>query len=228
MIQRFEDEFPDMRAERSEAVNHSTSAAITITSPSNDTLSPHNTYASYAAVLPDEEDSDPYALRLSRRSSNTSLHSRALTSEEGRVHRVSQQARRDILESGIGDDDRRHRDRDSAVVCDAHGLTESPDVDQMHALREKIRRLTRSASRSPARSTRRSSGERRGEQTEVSVLDELDSGHVDPETEKKFEELGYSLSELIGLHDRDPEAFERFKQSQMAAQINASVGKRLR
>jgi hypothetical protein len=41
--------------------------------------------------------------------------------------------------------------------------------------------------------------------------------------DKALEELGASIEELLMLQKQDPEAFESFKESQIAAQINAGI-----
>ena len=109
----------------------------------------------------------------------TSLHARAMTSEEGHVHRLGQNLRRDFLNppAGQGDGD---EDDDSHVV----------------ALREKLERLHEQQSQSP-----------------------FDSA----EAEEAFEKLGSNIDELWAAQRQDAEGFEKFKQSQIAAQINSGL-----
>ncbi|KAE8416473.1 hypothetical protein BDV36DRAFT_204085 [Aspergillus pseudocaelatus] len=130
----------------------------------------------------DDEDADQYALGISRASSMTSLHSRAMTSEEGHVHRLGQNLRRDFLNPSFdqGDDS-------SLALDDAH----------IAALREKLERLQ--------------------EEQEHSHFDGVGA-------DKTFEQLGTTVEELWAAHKQDAETFEKFKQSQIAAQINS--GKR--
>ncbi|PGG96040.1 hypothetical protein AJ79_09755 [Helicocarpus griseus UAMH5409] len=199
MIQRFEDEFPDTRL--STDSSEPTKPALPQRTPSHSSMADsadHSKLEDSASLdVPplsqspdqdtaiDDEDTDHYAIRLSRTSSNTSLHSRALTSEEGRVHRFQQHLRRDILSTDLG-----------AAEGDIGPLSQGPDEAQITALREKLERLRSS---------------------EMQSRIEL----VGPD--KALEELGANMEELLALRERDPEAFENFKASQIAAQINAGL-----
>lgn len=188
MIQRFEDVFPDTRIP-----TESAPLAASVPSSHSDDVEGGKSHATYSpdltasalnqldaeTAVDDEEDDDQYAVRLSRRSSNTSLHSRQLTSEEGQVHRLGQHLRRDILDS-------------------EENITQySADID-VAALREKLERL-------------------RDSQTQTRT-DGPDSGQT-------LNEVGSSLEELLALQKQDPEAFADFKESQIAALINAGLGK---
>lgn len=118
MIQRFEDAFPDTRLPDAGSLAGSVPLADSQASFDDDLYNQqdHNTLApveqSERSQSPEEgdtalEDDDPdrYAVRLSRTSSNTSLHSRALMFEEGRVHRLGQRLSRDILQSDLDNPD---------------------------------------------------------------------------------------------------------------------------
>jgi hypothetical protein len=98
MIQRFEDEYPETR--------------IPVKTPSPVVLDPASASPSETSIVvstTDNIETDPMALAgsedeegelrpaLSRRNSDVSLASRALSQEEGRMHRFGQQFRRDIL-----------------------------------------------------------------------------------------------------------------------------------
>ncbi|EPS25445.1 hypothetical protein PDE_00378 [Penicillium oxalicum 114-2] len=180
MIQRFEDEYPETRivpqpapasAAPDNISQHSSEGA---TGPSASEIM--NNYLVDNENAIDDEETDQYAIHLSRTSSMTSLHSRAMTSEEGHVHRLGQNLRRDFLNppSGSGD----------------------PDDEASHlvALRKKLERLHEQQSQSP-----------------------FDSSG----TEDTFEKLGLTVDELWAAQHHDVESFERFKQSQIAAQINS-------
>ncbi|KLJ10176.1 hypothetical protein EMPG_14432 [Blastomyces silverae] len=198
MIQRFEDEFPDTRlSTESDTGNtlpqrtpsHSSAGDSAEQSKLDDSASLDATRLSqspdqdqYPDAAIDDEDAGHYAIRLSRTSSNTSLHSKALTSEEGRVHRFQQHIRRDILST----------DLEAEPNTPSHG----PDETQINALREKLERLR---------------------SCEMQSRIEL----VGPD--KALEELGANMEELLALRERDPESFESFKASQIAAQINAGL-----
>lgn len=185
MIQRFEDQYPETRV-----VPHA--APSTSQESNSQSFGDDGTGSAIVSGQPtvnpadgdtaiDDEDTDQYAIRLSRSSSVTSLHSRAMTSEEGHVHRLGQNLRRDFLNPPLDQTDDNH----------------SPDDSHITALREKLDRLHERQTRS-----------------------EFES--VDPD--KAFEELGSTVDELWAIQKQDTEAFERFKQSQIAAQINS--GKR--
>ncbi|PTU22779.1 hypothetical protein P175DRAFT_0433515 [Aspergillus ochraceoroseus IBT 24754] len=188
MIQRFEDEYPETRI----APQPIKSNPETSSQNSGDDGGLAHSFSNMQSsgfnadneVAVDDDDVDHYALRLSRTSSITSLHSRAMTSEEGHVHRLGQNIRRDFLNPP-----RDHQDEDLP-----------PDfVEESHvtALREKLDRLHEEQTRSHFESVG---------------------------ADKAFEELGSTVEELWAIQRQDSEAFERFKQSQIAAQINS--GKR--
>lgn len=183
MIQRFEDEYPETRLPAQVAP----SAVVPDTSSQHsgeDANGPSATNNLSSSMIDnenaiDDEETDQYAIHLSRTSSMTSLHSRAMTSEEGHVHRLGQNLRRDFLNppEGQGDGD---GDDDSHLV----------------ALREKLERLHEQQSESPFDSV---------------------------EAEQAFEKLGNTVDELWAAQRQDVEGFERFKQSQIAAQINSGL-----
>ncbi|KAK2781299.1 hypothetical protein FQN53_000643 [Emmonsiellopsis sp. PD_33] len=200
MIQRFEDEFPDTRlSTETESTNTTIPQRTPSQSSTGDSIEQSKLEDSTSLDAPplsqspdgetaiDDEDTDHYAIRLSRTSSNTSLHSRALTSEEGRVHRFGQHFRRDIIGSEF-----ENASDGSITVGSDH-----PGEAHISALRERLERLRSSET-----------------QTRIEL--------VGPD--KALEELGSSLEELLALRERDPEAFATFKESQIAAQINAGLG----
>lgn len=180
MIQRFEDEYPETRV----FAPVSAVAPDTSSQNSGDDASGSggnggsqvnlNNVDNETAI--DDEDTDQYAIHLSRTSSMTSLHSRAMTSEEGHVHRLGQNLRRDFLSPSIDQAD----DDSSLGLDDAY----------IAALRDKLDRLH--------------------EEQERSRL-----------ADKTFEELGSTVDDLWTTQRQDTEMFEKFKQSQIAAQINS-------
>jgi hypothetical protein len=122
MIQRFEDEYPETKipplpfGEDLSNPTNDTSISHTSSSLANDSiLSASATDTNSLSLIPsgeeylsaegedshslDKENHDPssLALRLSRTSSNTSLASKALTTEEGRMHKFGQGLRREVL-----------------------------------------------------------------------------------------------------------------------------------
>ncbi|KAJ5135384.1 Leucine-rich repeat ribonuclease inhibitor subtype [Penicillium bovifimosum] len=189
MIQRFEDEYPETRI-----IPQAAPAA-----PLPDTISQHSGDDDGAGSITaggnlnstqlddtgvDEEDTDQYAVRHSRTSSMTSLHSRAMTSQEGHIHRLGQNLRREILNPslvpGDGDENFDIEDNNSHIA----------------ALRQKLDRLH--------------------EEQCLSQFDDFDS-------DMAYNHLGTTVDELFAAQQQDAEAFERFKQSQIAAQINSGI-----
>ncbi|KAJ5833851.1 hypothetical protein N7474_002162 [Penicillium riverlandense] len=181
MIQRFEDEYPETRI-----AGQGPPAIIapdTSSQHSGDQLSGDGEDGTSAAANTnnvlldnenaiDDEETDQYAIRLSRASSITSLHSRAMTSEEGHVHRLGQNLRRDLLMNQDGED----------------------NESRVAALREKLDRLH-----------------------------DEQPGFEGDKADKAFEKLGSTVDELWAAQQQDAESFERFRQSQLAAQWNAGV-----
>lgn len=183
MIQRFEDEYPETRivSQPVISINAETSSQNSAEDGNGSLVPGIPQFAnSVDETAVDDEDTDQYAVRLSRSSSITSLHSRALTSEEGHAHRLGQNIRRGFLSPTFDpeEDDSSHSFNDSHVS----------------ALREKLDRLHEDQARSHFESVG---------------------------ADKAFGELGSTVDELWAIQRQDTEAFEKFKQSQIAAQINS-------
>lgn len=180
MIQRFEDEYPETRifpAPLSVPETGSQNSGDGGNSPGAVDGSHANGNNADNENAIDDEDTDQYAIQLSRASSMTSLHSRAMTSEEGHVHRLGQHLRRDFLSPSI---DQTDDDESPSLLDDAY----------IAALRGKLGRLQDEQERS-------------------------DLG------DKTFEELDSTVDDLWTTQRQDAETFEKFKQSQIAAQINS-------
>ncbi|PGH17573.1 hypothetical protein AJ80_04751 [Polytolypa hystricis UAMH7299] len=202
MIQRFEDEFPDTRLPPEQTPQFtppqegSRGSSLDETPAQLGAVGDETTAPSASALgrSPDDDDTDQYAVRLSRTSSNTSLHARALMSEEGQLHRFSQNFRRDI----IGPELENPVDEPSSpsAVGASGAAPQLPDEARIAALREKL---------------------------EILRSSEMQSRIETVGPDKVLEELGSSLQELLVLQEKDPEAFETFKESQIAAQINAGL-----
>ncbi|KAJ5917708.1 hypothetical protein N7466_011262 [Penicillium verhagenii] len=177
MIQRFEDEYPETRLP-SPPIPMSTIPDTASQHSGEDGISSSaiigNLSSSFVdnETAVDDEEVDQDGFKLSRSSSMTSLHARAMTSEEGHVHRLGQNLRRDFLKTpdGQGEDD-----------------------SHLDALREKLERLHEEQAQSP-----------------------FDTGEA-------FEKLGNTVDELWAAQRQDAEGFERFKQSQIAAQFNSGL-----
>lgn len=189
MIQRFEDEYPETRI----------APPLPPAIPVPDTISQHSGDDDGSGSIGasgnlnssqldetggDEEDTDQYAVRLSRTNSMTSLHSRAMTSQEGHIHRIGQNLRRDFLKPslvpGDGDEDFEY-EHDSSHIA---------------ALRQKLDLLH--------------------EEQSLSQFDDFDA-------DMAYNHLGTTVDELYAVQQQDAEGFERFKQSQIAAQINSGI-----
>lgn len=196
MIQRFEDEYPETRMP-----GNSTGAVPPVVVEAGSQHSSHDEVADEthtpdsgvhdgenldeavdADHFLDDEEAGQYPIRLSRASSNTSLHSKALTTEEGRVHRFGQHVRRGILGPEFG----------------ASEETAPPTFEDTNvsAADDRLDRLRSDEIRA-----------------------RIDLVGVD----KALEELNSSVEELWLLKKQDPEAFERLRESQIAAQINAGL-----
>ncbi|KAJ5361403.1 hypothetical protein N7541_002247 [Penicillium brevicompactum] len=191
MIQRFEDEYPETRI--------LPQAESTPSIPAPDTSSQHSGEDGAGSVNAgnmtssqiidengaDEEDVE-YDDRLSRASSMTSLHARAMTSQEGHIHRIGQNLRRDFLKPSLVPDD---NDED----------LDNEDSSHITALRQKLERLH--------------------DEQSLSQFDNFDS-------DRAFDQLGTTVDELWAAQQQDAEGFERFKQSQIAAQFNSGLRSR--
>lgn len=184
MIQRFEDEYPETRVLPQAAKPNQETSSQNSGDDGHLATSFENVQSTGATAdndtAVDDDEGDQYAVRLSRASSITSLHSRAMTSEEGHVHRLGQNIRRDFINPPDQDEE---------------GESDEP-MDEFHltALREKLDRLHDEQTRSHFESVG---------------------------ADKAFQELGSTVEELWAIQRQDTEAYERFKQSQIAAQINS-------
>ena len=192
IIKRFEDQFPETRI----APRRTLPAAQETDSPSSEDLNSEpvigtsltNETGVGTETAADDEDVDHYDISLSRSSSMTSLHARAMTSEEGQVHRLSQNLRRDFLSP--------------SMAPPSNHLSSSSPADDSHilSLREKLEQLQ---------------------------LEQMVSGgsFETVDGSKAIEGLGGTVDDLLDTQKWDAEAFARFKESQIAAQINSGVRK---
>lgn len=179
MIQRFEDEYPETRlppppvpTALPETGSQHSGDDGTGSSAINGNLS--SSFMDNENAI-DDEEGEQEGFHLSRSSSMTSMHARAMTSEEGHVHRLGQNLRRDLLKTP-----------------DRQGEDDGEDNSHLAALRERLERLH-----------------------------EEQSQPFD--TEEAFEKLGSTVDELWAYQHQDAEGFEKFKQSQIAAQINSGL-----
>lgn len=231
MIQRFEDEYPECKLAalpldrtRSDSVpvdqgsrpsfkaDASASAcAETGSTETNGTAGPTGS----GEETTDNLDDDDHTLKLSRTASSTSIASKALTHEEGRMHRFGQSVRREIARAGSkattnpplsssapssnqpnsthagGDDDDRGTD-DAATKAQSQ-------ASRLRALQERL-------------------GNMAGEEI-AQFRQKCNSEGI----EKALSDLGVTAQELIDMEMSDPEGFERFRESQVAARYNAGI-----
>ncbi|KAK3077485.1 hypothetical protein LTS18_010141 [Coniosporium uncinatum] len=140
MIARFEDEYPECR------LTHEQPSELSLTDNESTSSSPSNSLFSNRSHLPTDPSSttDVDSTRMvesdeefekrprlhSRQASDVSLASRALSQEEGRMHRLGQRVRREVLRPQTEDY--------------AHGTTgnEEPEPSHISALRQKLEALS--------------------------------------------------------------------------------------
>lgn len=102
IIKRFEDEYPESRPRQSPSM-------LSIDSGHSAEALPTGSLARLTSLEDERQDvtasqPEPYSLKLSRTASNTNLAARALTEEEGRMHRFGQHFRREVLKPSQQDD----------------------------------------------------------------------------------------------------------------------------
>ena len=95
MIQRFEDEYPETRLQRSDtASTHSTSSVLSNSPPVSTVPTLDNSMTDI--TNPESDEDEPSTLR-SRHNSDVSLASRHMSLEEGRLHRFGHRVRTGLL-----------------------------------------------------------------------------------------------------------------------------------
>lgn len=205
MIQRFEDEFPETRLPHPDGASITssqlstsppTSASQILSASATDTERTWTTSGDFS------DDEEPRVLR-SRHNSDVSLASRALSLEEGRIHRLGHRVRTEILNATEGPPSPPSSPTDthapSSLPSDprstsTHETDADSDTDsRLLALRSKLESL---------------SGE---------DLRQL-SKTLAPE--EAFQRLSDNADELKRLVSENPGDFERFKASQIAALKN--------
>ncbi|KAI1626449.1 hypothetical protein EDD37DRAFT_347546 [Exophiala viscosa] len=191
MIQRFEDEYPETKTASASLPNGNgvpspdpsmVDEALLSASVGSNGLTRMLSADEY---FPDSEQQGPYAVRLSRNASTASLAAKAFTDEEGRMHRLGQSIRREVL-------------RPTGMDDNLHGTStdDDPEAPHLAALRAKLEHIK---------------GEDLRQRVEREGADSV------------LRELGVNAQELLTLRETDPEGFEAFRKSQMAAQINAGM-----
>jgi hypothetical protein len=118
MIQRFEDEYPECRVTPPMAIpsaavevtddgaSSTSSIPGSLTSPTTNPDSMSNSITLQGTDSDEEDNINHSRVRLSRHNSDVSLAARALSIEEGHVHRMGQKVKRELLSpaNGLVDD----------------------------------------------------------------------------------------------------------------------------
>lgn len=187
MIKRFEDEYPETRLPTAvtspllpdmSQVSPSESIELNMAGDGQGSLSDAEPSLVETTFSDDEDRHRPM---LSRHNSDVSLASRALSQEEGRMHRFGQQFRRDILKPETEDH--------------AHGTTGREDQPRhLQLLRAMVEGLA-------------------GEE----IKDRVNSQGADAVLAEIDNEASLLRRQLM---EQDPEGWEKFRESQEAAQRN--------
>ncbi|KAF2185689.1 RNI-like protein [Zopfia rhizophila CBS 207.26] len=193
MIQRFEDEYPETRLPATDTASTRSSAPSTST--------PASTVPTLSTSITENgghesDDDEPKALR-SRHNSDVSLASRALSLEEGRLHRLGHRVRTEILNASRPSSSHSKQANVSGTM-DHHNLP-----DHLLALREKM--LTYSGEE--MRNMVEAMGWEKAFDGLIENAEELRKLQTDnPEEFKKFRE-----SQIAALKNRDPEKEHNLK-----------------
>jgi len=202
MIMRFEEEFPETRQEPGSpkqlaaAESPTGSVGSVEATPFFNTLSDGSPIPGLVrdpSMLSDEDEGSSNFMkpRFSRHNSDVNLASRALSLEEGRIHRLGQGIRRDIM--------------NVPSPADSHGLS-TPNAPGASATMSP--QQTDPHLQDLARKLENISG------PELSTI--LDSGGWTEVMQK----VGANMEELRQLQELDPTGWEQFKESQMKARMN--------
>lgn len=220
MIQRYEDEYPECKrptppseptlspsgeAALDSCTSSYADASILSTSTSTSTNGLSQSNSGEEAF--DSAD-EPFALKLSRIPSNTSLASKALTHEEGRMHRYGQSVHREIALANNNNNNNPISTGTTDTSATSAATTSTTTMSSDEASRE--------ASRLQALQERLHN--MRGEEI-AQFREKCNQEGV----EKALTDLGVTAQELLDMERSDPEAFEKFRESQVAARINAGI-----
>jgi hypothetical protein len=195
MIRRFEDEYPECRLTPSEDI-FSDAASAHSSTPSS-TSAPTSMTAILATSPPEgqaaeSDDEERKSAIRSRHNSDVSSASRALAIEEGRIHRLGQRVRAEILHNSRPNSS--SGPTDPLTEIEAHSKPKDglplPTLDE---IREKLSSLT-------------------GDDLRVAA--ERDNW------EETLARIGQNAAEIQRLQHESPEEFENFRDAQMAALLN--------
>ncbi|KAI9802695.1 MAG: hypothetical protein M1825_002717 [Sarcosagium campestre] len=252
MIQRFEDEYPECRLEPPHPsrpapapqanAEMTTTTATTITTTivskkataASDKTSPERTAASPYEEYEEEEEEDDedddedeeqediassprrrhrhrHRRHIARSPSDAELALRAQAHEEGQIHRIGQQVRRDILSPSPSD------------IPASRVTQHDDDPNSGDATNLQQTKVDGVANLSPESRKRVALARERIDGMQGSEFKELASGTDASGASTIWKQLGLSAQELQALHREDAETFEKFRQSQLAAQKNVDV-----
>lgn len=239
IIQRFEDEYPECR------VTAATSET-TIDKDADVELDRSTAMGPDLAVMSDsgsesidqsEDMAESGALRASFNASNTSLASKALADEEGRMHRYSQSVSREIA---LGKDDAGNSNSDNSINRH-HQNESSPDFPVDNIVTPSSRADTTITDLLSSPSTNSTAANNKSQQfsdlpTKTSHLEAVEHRLISMSGEEMaqlvrrcrsdgvekalMDTLGVTTYEMSELARSDREGFEKFRQSQVAAGLN--------
>lgn len=199
MIQRFEDEYPETRLSMpSPKIPASVSSSFSTIGSAPLSLSPAFTTDSPALSHESDEDDVQVSPKPTRHNSDVNIASRALSLEEGRIHRIGQGIRRDIVDSVTASTPPLQVVSDPTTPSSSSAVALS-DPSELH-LADLAKRMENLSG------------------TELRSL--LDDGGW----KRAMEVLGANIDELRQLQERDPVGWEQFKESQLAARMNVKGG----
>ncbi|KAF2262844.1 RNI-like protein [Lojkania enalia] len=191
MIQRFEDEYPETRLNGPETSSVHSSAPST--SPPASSIPTTSTLTEHPAN--ESDDDEPKSIR-SRHNSDVSLASRALSLEEGRLHRLGQRVRTEILNASRPSSSQSNQENLSGSSTGSLTADAKPDAILDFNAKWKDK-----------------SGE------------ELRSMAEKVGIEKAFDAVIENVEELKNLAERDGEDFRAWKEAQITTLRNKEVGK---
>jgi hypothetical protein len=212
MIQRFEDEYPETKIpalppstsppkDASDLTSLGSSLADASVLSTEDDSTDLSKVVSPDELINGDDDKENLSVKLSRASSSTSLNAKALSNEEGRMHRFGQGLRREILRPSTNTkspDGSSSATGNTTVDGSSRPDDEEYDASDLAELRERLENVE-------------------GKEIRDKLIDSPTSDSVNEVLQK----LGIHAKELAALQKDDPETFERFKGAQMMAALNS-------
>lgn len=246
MVARFEEEYPETRVPgaKAEEGDVDTGSMASIDSlPSEDfklagdsrTANPGGATGDVVAKEDDiDGEMDEQGLRpgVGRKHSDVSLYSRKLAEEEGRVHRLGSHLRRELVDSSS--DNTTHQTpatpSTTASTTDPGNSAPAPANATHDPTNAPLAPITSPVPQSTNISDNPSSESRLAAisaQLEALTGEQLRSIYEAEGSRgwaEVLERVGANLSDLRRLQERDPEAWEVFRESQVKARMNARLG----